>query len=99
MYMNLITGRNTPDFAKDTMYRFMKMVQINWICFTTILSFLLLSDYTLSSFYSFTTLTILSSILPFLNQPALYTHFLLKMIYCFLLLFHSHLICYEVPQL
>ena len=38
MYMNLITGRNTPDFAKDTVYRFMKMIQINWIRFTTILS-------------------------------------------------------------
>ena len=38
MYMNLITGRNTPGFAKDTVYRFMKMVQINWIRFTTILS-------------------------------------------------------------
>ena len=36
--MNLITGRNTPDFAKDTVYRFMKMIQINWIRFTTILS-------------------------------------------------------------
>ena len=38
MYINLITGRNTPDFAKDTAYRFMKMIQINWIRFTTILS-------------------------------------------------------------
>lgn len=38
MYMNLITGRNTPDFAKDTVYRFMKMIQINRIRFTTILS-------------------------------------------------------------
>ena len=38
MYMNLITGRNTPGFAKDTVYRFMKMIQINWIRFTTILS-------------------------------------------------------------
>ena len=38
MYMNLITGRNTPAFAKDTVYRFMKMIQINWIRFTTILS-------------------------------------------------------------
>lgn len=38
MYMNLLTGRDTPDFAKDTVYRFMKMVQINWIHFTTILS-------------------------------------------------------------
>ena len=31
MYMNLITGRNTPAFAKDTVYRFMKMIQINCI--------------------------------------------------------------------
>ena len=38
MYMNLLTGRNTPAFAKDTVYRFMKMTQINWIRFTTILS-------------------------------------------------------------
>ena len=38
MYMNLLTGRNTPAFAKDTVYRFMKMIQINWIRFTTILS-------------------------------------------------------------
>ena len=38
MYMNLITGRNTPGFAKDTVYRFMKMIQINRIRFTTILS-------------------------------------------------------------
>ena len=29
--MNLIIGRNTPEFAKDTVYRFMKMIQINWI--------------------------------------------------------------------
>lgn len=36
--MNLLTGRNTPAFAKDTVYRFMKMTQINWIRFTTILS-------------------------------------------------------------
>lgn len=38
MYMNLLTGRNTPAFAKDTVYRFMKMLQINWIRFTTVLS-------------------------------------------------------------
>ena len=37
MYMNLLTGTNTPVFAKDTGYRFMKMTQINWIHFTTIL--------------------------------------------------------------
>lgn len=36
--MNMLTGRNTPSFAKDIVYRFMKMVQINWIRFTTLLS-------------------------------------------------------------
>ena len=30
--------KNTPDFAKDTVYRFMKIVQINWMRFTTILA-------------------------------------------------------------
>ena len=44
MYMNLITGRNTPDFAKDTVYRFMKLVQTNWIRFTTILSSRIIRD-------------------------------------------------------
>jgi len=29
MYMSLLTGKNTPSFAKDTVYRFMKMVQTN----------------------------------------------------------------------
>lgn len=29
MYMNLLTGRNIPPFAKDTVYRFIKMIQIN----------------------------------------------------------------------
>ena len=38
MYMSLLTEKNTPDFAKDTVYRFMKMVQINWMRFTTILA-------------------------------------------------------------
>ena len=38
MYMNLITGRNIPAFAKDTVYRFMKMTQINWMRFTTIVA-------------------------------------------------------------
>ena len=38
MYMSLLTGKNTPDFAKDIVYRFMKMVQINWMRFTTILA-------------------------------------------------------------
>ena len=44
MYMSLLTGRNTPDFAKDTVYRFMKMVQINWIRFTTILASRIIKD-------------------------------------------------------
>ena len=44
MYMSLLTDRNTPDFAKDTVYRFMKMVQINWIRFTTILSSRIIRD-------------------------------------------------------
>ncbi len=44
MYMNLITGRNTPAFAKDTVYRFMKMIQINWIRFTTILAERIIKD-------------------------------------------------------
>ena len=29
MYMNLLSGRNTPAFAKDTVYRFMKSTQIS----------------------------------------------------------------------
>ena len=38
MFNNMLTGRNTPSFAKDTVYRLMKMIQINWIRFTTLLS-------------------------------------------------------------
>lgn len=44
MYMNLIMGRNAPTFAKDTVYRLMKMTQINWIRFTTILSSRIIKD-------------------------------------------------------
>src|SRR5574344_531859 len=44
MYMNLLIGKDTPDFAKDTVYRFMKMLQINWIGFTTILSSRIIKD-------------------------------------------------------
>ena len=44
MYMSLITGKNTPSFAKDTVYRFMKMLQINWIRFTTILAARIIKD-------------------------------------------------------
>ena len=42
--MNLLSGRNTPAFRKDTVYRFMKMTQINWIRFTTVLSSRIIKD-------------------------------------------------------
>ncbi len=44
MYMDPLTGRNTPSFAKDTVYRFMKMLQINWIRFTTLFSSRIIKD-------------------------------------------------------
>jgi len=44
MYMDLLTGRNHPTFAKDTVYRFMKMVHINWLRFTTSLSARIIQD-------------------------------------------------------
>ena len=44
LYMSLITGRNAPSFAKDTVYRFMNMIQINWIRFTTILAARIIRD-------------------------------------------------------
>jgi len=44
MYMSLITGKNKPPFAKDTVYRFTKMIQINWIRFTTILASRIIKD-------------------------------------------------------
>nr|WP_244324606.1 hypothetical protein [Sporofaciens musculi] len=42
--MNLLIGKDSPDFAKDTVYRFMKMLQINWIRFTTVLSSRIIRD-------------------------------------------------------
>ena len=42
--MNLITGKNTSSFAKDTVYRFMKMPQTNWLRFTTILAARIIRD-------------------------------------------------------
>lgn len=44
----LITGRNALAFAKDTVYHFMKMIQINWIRFTTILFSKIIGDAVLS---------------------------------------------------
>lgn len=48
MYMSMLTGRNTPTFAKDTVYRFMKMVHINWIRFTSVLCSRIIWDTILS---------------------------------------------------
>ncbi len=42
--MNMLTGRNTPTFAKDTVYRFMKMIHINWIRFTSVPCFRIIKD-------------------------------------------------------
>lgn len=42
--MDLVTGRNAPTFAKDTVYRFMKMTRINWIRLTTLLSSRIIRD-------------------------------------------------------
>lgn len=44
MYMNLLTGKNIPEFAKDTAYRFMKMSHINWLRFTTLLASIIIKD-------------------------------------------------------
>nr|WP_242875677.1 hypothetical protein [Anaerobium acetethylicum] len=44
MYMNLLTGRNTSSFAKDIVYRFTKMIQINGIRFTSILASRIIND-------------------------------------------------------
>ena len=35
---NAYKRKGTPNFAKDTVYRFMKIVHINWMRFTTILA-------------------------------------------------------------
>lgn len=42
--MSLITGRNNRGFGKDTVYRFTKMVRINWIHFTTLLASQIIRD-------------------------------------------------------
>ena len=44
MYMNMMTGKNIPRFAKDTAYRFMKMSHINWIRFTTLLASIIIKE-------------------------------------------------------
>lgn len=38
MYMNMLMGTFEAGFAKDTVYRFMNSIHINWIRFTTLLA-------------------------------------------------------------
>lgn len=38
MYMDMLLGSNSADFAKDTYYRFMKSIHINWNRFTSMLA-------------------------------------------------------------
>jgi len=42
--MDILTGKNEKDFAKDTVYRFMKSININWIQFTTLLAGRIIDD-------------------------------------------------------
>lgn len=44
MYLDQITGSNELKFAKDTVYRFMNMIQIHWIRFTTTLASRIIKD-------------------------------------------------------
>ena len=37
MYMNILTGKHTESFAKDTVYRFLNSVSTNWMRFTSLL--------------------------------------------------------------
>ncbi len=38
MYMDMILGNSVLSFSKDTYYRFMNSIRINWIRFTTLLA-------------------------------------------------------------
>ena len=38
MYMDMVLGNSELSFAKDTYYRFMNSISINWIRFTTLLA-------------------------------------------------------------
>lgn len=38
MYMDLMLGKTEASFGKDTIYRFMKNISINWLRFTTLLA-------------------------------------------------------------
>lgn len=43
MHMNMLMGTHEAGFAKDTVYRFINSIHINWIRFTTLLSTLIAS--------------------------------------------------------
>ncbi len=44
MYMSMLTDRHAPSFGKDTVYRFMNSLHINWNRFTTVLSSRIIHD-------------------------------------------------------
>ncbi len=44
MYMDLLLGSNSADFAKDTYYRFMKSIHTNWNRFTALLAVNIATD-------------------------------------------------------
>jgi hypothetical protein len=44
MYMDLLLGSNSADFAKDTYYRFMKSIHTNWNRFTALLAVKIATD-------------------------------------------------------
>ena len=44
MYMNMLMGKNEANFSKDTVYRFLNSININWIRFTTLLAGRIIND-------------------------------------------------------
>lgn len=38
MYMNMLTGKHSENFTKDTVYRFLNSTSVNWLKFTSLLS-------------------------------------------------------------
>lgn len=44
MYMNMLMGKNSSGFSKDTVYRFLKSFHINWLRFTSLLCARIVSE-------------------------------------------------------
>ena len=44
MYMNMLMGKNSSGFSKDTVYRFLKSFHINWLRFTSLLCARIISE-------------------------------------------------------